>query len=933
VTRFACLLLAAVFAHAAPGLTLQISSETAPPSGYAQFKISPAAPALIASASISIDFDPAVFGPPISAAAFSATGDQTGYVNIQGLHLDAYVTSTSASLGQLPGLPVFVITIPILPSAKIGATSSMTLSASNWLDQQNSAYTVSVNNGTFTVGGALSIQSVTPGGGLLPSGTIVAVNGTGFDASTAITIDGVVVASTQLITAHQINVTLGGATEMTGKHVHLTNPSGASAGYFAALSPNPIGGTNPFELILPSLPSPQYNVVHWDQSHGSGFVQVFSCLLNPTASPVTATYYFESPNQAPTVDNVVIPPNGLYVANNQKFATSGLGEIYMAVSAPTRMGEFRMISGPISGPPELNVIPPSPGIQDQLTLPAGAANGFVWDWQIGTAAPQSKTAGVSNVFPVAVSLSGGAVAWLNVSASNLGSGSTQLTLTPDVSKLGAGTFTGIITVAPALPAVLQQQTGPASASFPVTIIVSAKPATLGTTLLTYRTAVPNTGPLTATPASLAFTLPLGKTSPVQYVVISPTLSPITVSASTQSDGNWINATVAGGVIEVIANASNLGPGAYIGTVTVNAPMNLTAIVPVTLTVTDPPGPTQLAISPASLALSAAVGAMASASLSVKGIGGGPPYFTVQWSTDVNDSWQPGLQVVSPVTSSQVAGTQYIAPTNLNISASAPVPGAYHGLVTVTWIGGSQTIPITFYATATPSTPPIMSAVVSSGSALPGPIAPGTLISIFGSGLGGVPITSTDFGTNLGGTQVLINGAAAPLIYSSAGQVNAVVPYEVVGSTSATLQVLAAGIQASAWSVPVAPAAPSIFTLNGSGVGQGAIVNADNSINSAMNPAVRGSIVQIYSTGGGQTSPPSSTGSVTPSAANLALLTNVTIGGVDAQVLYAGSAPGEVEGVVQINAMIPSTATPSAATPILVTIGGVLSQSGVTISVQ
>jgi uncharacterized protein (TIGR03437 family) len=149
---------------------------------------------------------------------------------------------------------------------------------------------------------------------------------------------------------------------------------------------------------------------------------------------------------------------------------------------------------------------------------------------------------------------------------------------------------------------------------------------------------------------------------------------------------------------------------------------------------------------------------------------------------------------------------------------------------------------------------------------------------------------------------------------------------------AKVQVTAGGIQAAAWAVPIAPSAPSIFTVSSAGVGQGAVVNADGSVNSATNPAARGSAIQIYATGGGQTSPASSTGSVAPAAANLVLPVTVTIGGVNAQVLYAGSAPGELDGVVQINAIIPQSVTPGIL-PIVVTVNGVASQTNVTLAIE
>ncbi len=99
--------------------------------------------------------------------------------------------------------------------------------------------------------------------------------------------------------------------------------------------------------------------------------------------------------------------------------------------------------------------------------------------------------------------------------------------------------------------------------------------------------------------------------------------------------------------------------------------------------------------------------------------------------------------------------------------------------------------------------------------------------------------------------MLINGIASPLIYVSTGQVNAIVPYNAGDGSSANIQVLASGLQAKAWTVPLAPSSSSIFTSGGTGIGQGAVLNADNSINSASNPAARGSVIQIFGTAEGK----------------------------------------------------------------------------------
>jgi len=94
-----------------------------------------------------------------------------------------------------------------------------------------------------------------------------------------------------------------------------------------------------------------------------------------------------------------------------------------------------------------------------------------------------------------------------------------------------------------------------------------------------------------------------------------------------------------------------------------------------------------------------------------------------------------------------------------------------------------------------------------------------------------------------------------LIYGSSSKLNVVVPYEIAGETSAVISLNYGGVVSAAWAVPVAASAPGIFTIAGDGVGAGAVLNQDNSVNSASNPAAIGSVIQIYATGEGQTSRP------------------------------------------------------------------------------
>ena len=117
------------------------------------------------------------------------------------------------------------------------------------------------------------------------------------------------------------------------------------------------------------------------------------------------------------------------------------------------------------------------------------------------------------------------------------------------------------------------------------------------------------------------------------------------------------------------------------------------------------------------------------------------------------------------------------------------------------------------------------------------------------------------------------------------------------------------------SVSVASAAPGIFTIPG-GSGQAAANNQDGTLNSASNPAARGSIVSFYATGQGAGTP----------------TVTMTIAGYTAPLFYAGAAPG-FPGLMQINAQIPGGFLPPGIQPVLLSVGGAVSQAGVTVAIR
>jgi len=245
------------------------------------------------------------------------------------------------------------------------------------------------------------------------------------------------------------------------------------------------------------------------------------------------------------------------------------------------------------------------------------------------------------------------------------------------------------------------------------------------------------------------------------------------------------------------------------------------------------------------------------------------------------------------------------------------------------------------AAAQPGPTPTATAagVVNAASFLGGAVAPGEIVTIFGTGIGPPTLTGLIlsragvFESLVADTQVLFDGVAAPLVYVSGTQTSAIVPYGVAGRPNTQMVVEYQGRRSAAVSLPVAAAAPALFSLNASGRGGGAILNEDSSVNGPSNAAAKGSIVVLFGTGEGQTDPPGSDGRLATSVFPKPVLpVSVRIGGLAAEVLYAGAAPGLVAGVIQVNVRIPAEAA-SGNVPVVVTVGSASSQADLTVAVR
>lgn len=500
--------------------------------------------------------------------------------------------------------------------------------------------------------------------------------------------------------------------------------------------------------------------------------------------------------------------------------------------------------------------------------------------------------------------------WLTVSAST---GITPSTLVVGANLSGIttpGPYQGQITIIP--------QTG-LGANVPITIPVTLTVTAQFTVSLT--------------PTSLSLTSAAGSTTPATgtvQVAASAGNPAFTTTATTGDGASWLSVTSSSttlpATLTVAANPFGLAQGTYSGNIAIVSGGTTVANIPVSFAVVPA---ANIQLSPTALTFAHQTNTTTN-----------PPAQTVQVTSS-----GATLNFSATATSSgnwlSVTPTSGTTPGTLSVSVNPAglQPGSYQGSISVSSPGALNN-PQTLNVTLTVATPtlPQVSSILNGGSLAPTVAVPGLIFSIFGSDLGpATPSSATVSGgaidTTLGGVRVLFDGIAAPLLYVSANQINGVMPFELFGRFTTRMQVEYRNQRSREIELRVSDSGPGIFTFDARGSGQGAVLNQNGTINSSSNPEARGSVIVIYVTGLGQTNPSSVTGRVATTTARPLAPVTVRIGGRDAQVTYAGAAPGLIGGAAQINAVVPADAPTGPNVPVEIQAGSSTSQANVTVSVR
>lgn len=538
----------------------------------------------------------------------------------------------------------------------------------------------------------------------------------------------------------------------------------------------------------------------------------------------------------------------------------------------------------------------------------------------------SISASSATNFTASASTQSGNSTWLSISPAGSSVTNSSITVTANPAGLSAGTYTGTITLS----------TSSGTQNVNVTMIVGGS-STGGGNL----SVAVNGGQVTSSP-TLTFTAnSLGASVNPQTITVTSASGSAGVTfmeSVTGTNCGWVTGISTAStyttsvMLNVGANTSGLASGTYNCTL-VLTPTNGTAVnIPLTLTINGTP--TISVAGSTSLTFSYPGGsAPASQTITVNGSSSTAATFTATASTAQGGNWLS----VTPTTGSASSTTPQTLTVSVNPTGLAA--GTYTGSIALTagsGSSGSATINVQLTVTATG---PTITSVVNGASFLGGAVAPGEFVSILGSNLGpltplGPSITASGtVATTQGQVQVFFNSTPAPLTYVSSTQINCTVPYEVSGLSTVSVTVMYQGNSSAATTLNVSNSAPGIFSATGTGTGQGAILNQNSTLNTGGNVAAKGSIIQIFMTGEGVTSPAGVDGAITANATTVPVLPiAVKIGGQPATIVFEGEAPGIVAGVLQLNVTIPATVG-DGAQPVVVTIGNNSSQANLTVSVQ
>ena len=539
---------------------------------------------------------------------------------------------------------------------------------------------------------------------------------------------------------------------------------------------------------------------------------------------------------------------------------------------------------------------------------AATPSSLQFAYTAGGAVPAAQTIQISNsgsgtlTWTVTSSQS-----WLSVSAA-AGTAPSNLTASVSPAALSAGTYTAAV-----------QITGSGASNSPLSVAVT----------LTVTAAAMS---LAVTPQALSFTYTAGGAVPAAQTVSIADSGSGTLAWTATSSQSWLSVSPASGTapssVAVSVSPAALSAGTYNGTIQITAPGASGSPPSVVVALTVAASTATLAVTPQALSFTYTVNGTAPASQNVSiAIGGS---VALPWSAVSSVFWAS----VSPASGSASATL------SVSVNAANLAAGSYTGTLQIVTAGSPASVSMTLVVQGTQPAG-VITGVANGGGFDPG-FASATWVSIFGTNLSARTASwgASDFANgmlpaSLDGVTVTINNIPAYVEYISATQINVLAP-DAPTTGAVQVQVTVAGQTGNTFTAQKQQFAPAFFTFD-----SGKYVAAEHTDYTLLGapgliagvtttPAQPGEIILLYGTGFGPTTPATLTSQLVATAAPLpANSVQITIGGVEAAVEFAGLTES---GLYQFNVTVPSSLSAGDAA-VVATIGGVESQSGVSITIQ
>lgn len=897
------------------------------------------------------------FGAILDVQMISAAGDALGTAKIDGNRATVSFSSVAGGVGRVNGLPVAIVTATVLVSAAIGPAPVNITLTDPWRDAAGTDLMVEAEPKSLTVGGQLSIEHMVP-----VSETRYRITGTGFSPEVRVESAGLPL-TVVTATAASIEVMLSGPVELTGHLIRAVNPDSEFADFAYVLETAHSTGSSSLRVFVPLRPQ---SMIDLGRSLSPLAGANGASLENPHPVPVDLSVEGLSMTGFQSVrKTITLPPGGRITTQGiEAFGVPFRGSGGLTASLPVRAA---LISTPTNLPgvsqdilvSEAKPFKPFQFAADALNFDNQS---LVFLYRPGEALPEagSVSIGIYPVFePVPLTVTSDAT-WLVATAPAVYTLPTAINVRVQPDSLPPGDYRGTVTVAFQVPGSVPKSFGvrlvilephaiglsiptpissalngpPIDESFsfwpltgpePITVTVetdgglnwlsltgqpgtTANPVRLrinpaGLPAGSYRGRIVAKGPVnTQTVPLLLNVMAIPKTSvglePASVTLTRTAADPNAIGAMlvqisaggtladavpTTDDGvPWLSvARISDIAFRVIADSRMLAAGDYSGSVKVT-----------TLNGTEPRIlPVRMHVFPAGYS----------------GIETNPTTLSLTGSSAVFDLYRTGEPVSVQVTVlTQPSGCRLsagvnppgVTPARITLACMGP-PGKYRAVLRA--IVGVESVDLPVELTIPPMTyagatgPPTITLVTHGASNQLSPVAPGAAMTIHGIGVS---------------RRIIFDELPATILSESLFQANVVAPAGIAGRSTVTIRVNADGVAEA--TVPVVANAPGIFTLDGSGRGQGAILNQDNTVNGVQAPAAPGSVIQIFATGLQSGAP-----------------VRVTIGDRDASILYAG--PVAV-GLFQINALVPGVPANSAA-EVRLRVGDVGSPDGATLAIR